>query len=64
MRRPYIDRMKNLTVNRFPTSAELYALEREARRMRSEHIAAMLRAAAKSWKAFWTPRVSKGLRHA
>jgi hypothetical protein len=52
--------------NRYPTTAELYALEREARRMRAEHFAQIIRAAAKGWQHFWTPtpRVSKGLRHA
>jgi hypothetical protein len=45
MRRPYIHRMKN----RYPTAAELYALEHSARRMRAEYLAQLFR---------------KGLRHA
>jgi len=60
MRRPYIDRMKN----RYPTSAELYALEREARRLRAEQLAQLFRAAAKGWRALWVHRAVKGLRHA
>jgi hypothetical protein len=50
--------------NRYPTSAELYALEREARRMRAEHVAQLLRAAANGWRALWAPKAVKGLRHA
>ena len=50
--------------NRFPTSAELYALEREARRLRAEHLAQLFRAAAKGWQALLAPRAEKGLRHA
>jgi hypothetical protein len=38
--------------NRYPTAAELYALEREARRVRAECIAHLFR------------RAVKGLRHA
>jgi hypothetical protein len=60
MRRPYIHRMKN----RYPTTAELYALEREARRMRAEHLAQLIRKAAHGWNRFWTPKAAKGLRHA
>jgi hypothetical protein len=64
MRRPYIHRMKN----RYPTAAELYALEREARRMRAEHVvqmsARLLSAAAKGWQSLWSARAAKGLRHA
>jgi len=54
--------------NRYPTAAELYALEREARRMRAEHMvqlsAKLLGAAAKGWQSLWTAKVVKGLRHA
>jgi hypothetical protein len=64
MRRPYIHRMKN----RYPTAAELYALEREARRMRAGYVvqlsAKLLGAAAKGWQSLWTAKVVKGLRHA
>jgi hypothetical protein len=64
MRRPYIHRMKNL----YPTAAELYALEREARRMRAEYMtqlsARLLSAVAKGWKTLWAVKAVKGLRHA
>jgi hypothetical protein len=54
--------------NRYPTAAELYALEREARRMRAEHVvqmsARLLSAAAKGWQSLWSARAAKGLRHA
>ena len=64
MRRPYIHRMKN----RYPTSAELYALERDARRMRAEYMAQLsarlLSAVAKGWKTLWAVKAVKGLRHA
>ena len=64
MRRPYIHRMKNL----YPTAAELYELEREARRMRAEHIAQLSArlwsAVAKGWKTLWAVKAVKGLRHA
>ena len=60
MRRPYIHRMKNL----YPTAAELYALERDARRMRAQYIARLFRAATKGWQALLARRAVKGLRHA
>ena len=41
-RRPYIERMKN----RYPTAGELYALEQEARRLRSEEMARLIRSGA------------------
>jgi hypothetical protein len=63
MRRPYIHRMKNLPSN-YPTAAELYALEREARRLRAAEISRLFRVAAKRWNALWAPRAAKGLRHA
>ncbi|HTG96667.1 MAG TPA: hypothetical protein VL982_04380 [Burkholderiales bacterium] len=50
--------------NRYPTAAELYALEREARRMRAEYVARLLRAAAKGWHSLWAAKAVKGLRHA
>jgi hypothetical protein len=61
MQRPYICCMKN----RYPTPAELYALEREARRLRAEHLAQLARRAAQGWNRFWTAKAAvKGLRHA
>jgi hypothetical protein len=56
--------MKNLPLNRFPTSTELYALELEARRMRAAYIAQLLRAATAGWRSLWAPKAVKGLRHA
>jgi hypothetical protein len=50
--------------NRYPTAAELYALEHAARRMRAEYLAQLVGAAAKGWRALWAPRAVKGLRHA
>jgi hypothetical protein len=50
--------------NRYPTPEELYALERDARRMRAEHLAKLFRAAASGWRNLWTPKAVKGLRHA
>jgi len=50
--RPYIELMKNRDLKRYPTAAELYALEREARAMRSREMAKLLR------------RIVKGLQHA
>ena len=64
MQHPYIHCMKNLPLNRYPTPAELYALEREARRLRSEAVAQLIRKAAHGWTRFWTPKAVKGLRHA
>ena len=45
-RRPYIERMKNPHLNRFPTPEELYALEQKARRLRSVETARLFRAGA------------------
>ena len=64
MRRPYIRCMRNLPLNRYPSAAELYALEREARRLRSAEIARLFRVAANGWKALWASRAVKGLHHA
>ena len=49
--------------NRYPTSKELYALEREARRLRAEEIARLSRALGHSIKGLFAVKV-KGLRHA
>jgi hypothetical protein len=56
--------MRNLPLNRYPSSAELYALEREARRLRAAEISRLFRAAAKGWKSLWAGKAVKGLRHA
>jgi hypothetical protein len=61
---PYIRCMKN----RYPTIAELYALEHEARRLRALEMARLLRAGANAVRALFarivTVRNAKGLRHA
>jgi hypothetical protein len=56
--------MRNLPLYRYPSAAELYALEQEARRLRAAEIARLFRVAANGWKALWAPRTAKGLRHA
>jgi hypothetical protein len=54
-----------MTKVRYPTSAELYALEQEARRARAKAIAEALHAAKASVKAFFArPDTPKGVRHA
>lgn len=54
-----------MTKLRYPTSAELYALEQKARRARAEAIAQALHAAAASVKSFFSRAVApKGVRHA
>ena len=63
MRRPYIRCMRNLPLN-YPTAAELYALEREARRLRAAEISRLFSVAANRLKALWAHRAVKGLRHA
>ncbi len=50
-------------VRRYPTSAELYALEREARRMRAAEMARLLKAAAVAIRSFFSVR-SKEMKHA
>jgi hypothetical protein len=63
-RGPYIRCMKN----RYPTPAELYALDQEARRMRAAEVARLLHAGAEKVRAIFRRTVSvrhaKGLRHA
>jgi hypothetical protein len=48
----------------FEAAAELYALEREARRLRAAEISRLFRVAANRWNALWAPRATKGLHHA
>lgn len=54
--------------NRYPTSEELYALEREARRLRAEEMARLWLAGAGAVRSLFarivTVRNAKGLRHA
>lgn len=50
-------------VRRYPTSAELYALEREARRLRAEETARLLKAAAVAIRSFFSGR-AKEMKHA
>jgi hypothetical protein len=60
-RDPYIACMKN----RYPTSLELAALEREARRLRAAEIARLARAAAHAVRSLFRARVKgKRLQHA
>ena len=50
--------------NRYPTSQELQALEREARRLRAEEIARLTRAAVVAVKRVFQAQDPKGLKHA
>ena len=54
--------------NRYPTVEELYALEQNARRMRSAEMARLIRAGAKKVRSLFdrnvTVRNAKGFRHA
>jgi hypothetical protein len=67
-REPYIRCMENRDQIRYPTSAELYAFEREARRLRAAEVARLLRAGAEKVRAIFkrtgSVRHAKGLRHA
>jgi hypothetical protein len=58
-RRPYIRCMKN----RYPTAAELYALEHEARRLRAAEMARLFRAGANRVRALFNLK-TKDLSHA
>jgi hypothetical protein len=53
--------------NRYPTPQELYALEREARRLRALEMARLVRAGAEALRRLYarivTVRNAKGLRH-
>jgi len=54
--------------NRYPTSEELYAFEREARRLRAAEMARLFRAGANAVRSLFARTVAarnaKGLRHA
>lgn len=54
---------RNETAFRYPTSAELYALERKARRLRAEETTRLLNAAAVAVRSFFSVR-TKEMRHA
>ena len=54
---------RNITASRFPTPGELYALEREARRMRSVILGRGFVAAVTALKDFFA-RAPQGVRHA
>jgi len=63
-RRPYIHCMKN----RYPTTEELYALEIEARRLRTAEMSRLLKAGAQAVRSLAarivTVRHAKGWKHA
>ncbi|HEX2331818.1 MAG TPA: hypothetical protein VHI32_01470 [Burkholderiales bacterium] len=54
--------MKNRNLH-YPTAAELYAFEREARRLRAEEMARLIRAGSNAVRSFFKTRV-KRLQHA
>ena len=55
--------MRNRYEIRYPTSAELYAYEREAHRLRAEELARLLKAAATALRSLFTSG-SKEMKHA
>ena len=55
--------MENRYEVRYPTSAELYAYEREARRLRVEEVARLVKAAAAALRSLFATR-SKEMKHA
>jgi hypothetical protein len=55
--------MKNLQLGHYPTPEELYALEREAHRLRAAEMARLFRAGAKAVRAFFKGK-GKRLQHA
>ena len=54
---------RNVTASRFPTPEELYALEREARRLRSATVARGVATALTALKDFFS-KAPQGVRHA
>jgi hypothetical protein len=60
--RPYIELMKNRDLKQYPTPAELYALECEARAMRSREMARLVRRAVHAVRHLFDAK--KGLQHA
>ena len=55
--------MKNLHPTRYPTPQELYAFEHNARRLRAQEMARLIRAATTGVRSLFRVNV-KGLRHA
>ena len=60
--RPYIHCMKNRNLHT-PTIEELYALEREARRLRAEELARLARAGSDAVRSLFKTK-AKRLQHA
>jgi len=60
--RPYIQCMKNRNLH-YPTIEELYALEREAHRLRAEELARLVRAGADAVRSLFKTK-AKRLQHA
>ena len=60
---PYIACMENRYPIRYPTAAELYALEHEARRLRAAETARLLRALGNAVRSLFKIKV-KRLQHA
>jgi hypothetical protein len=50
--------------NRYPSLEELYAVEAEARRLRSAEVARWMRAAGSALRSLFSAKAVKGLRHA
>lgn len=59
---PYIACMKNRNLH-YPTIEELYALEREARRLRAEEMARLVRAGTDAVRSLFKTK-AKRLQHA
>jgi hypothetical protein len=55
---PYIERMKNRNLH-YPTIEELYAFEREARRLRAQEMARLLRAGTDAVRSLFKTKVKR-----
>jgi hypothetical protein len=62
LRGPYIAFMRNRNLH-YPTIEELYAFEREARRLRAEEVARLIRAGSNAVRSLLKTKV-KRLQHA
>ena len=60
--RPYISCMRNRNLH-YPTTEELYAFEREARRLRAEEMARLMRAGSNAVRSLFKTR-AKRFQHA
>ena len=60
--RPYIHCMKNRNLH-YPTTEELYAFEREARRLRAEEIVRLMRAGSNAVRSLFKTK-AKRFQHA